>query len=79
MCNQLKATIPKAIVHCLVLEAKKSLLDKFVEDVAGKDADSLRALLGENEEITRRREQCSSRLEMLQTAYREITGALGAK
>lgn len=79
VCNQLKATIPKAIVHCLVLEAKKSLLDKFVEDVAGKDADSLRALLGENEEITRRREQCSSRLEMLQTAYREITGALGAK
>ncbi|QDZ25484.1 dynamin-related GTPase [Chloropicon primus] len=79
VCNQLKATIPKAIVHCLVLQAKKSLLDKFVEEVAGKDAESLRRLLGENEEVMQRREVCSKRLEMLQTAYRELTVSLSSR
>ena len=79
VCNQLKATIPKAIVHCLVLQAKKSLLDKFVEDVAGKDAESLRRLLGENEQVMQRREKCSQRLELLQTAYRELTVSLSSR
>lgn len=79
VCNQLKATIPKAIVHCLVLQAKKSLLDKFVEEVAGKDAESLRRLLGENEEVMQRREACSKRLDLLQTAYRELTVSLSSR
>merc|ERR1711977_768807 len=79
VCNQLKATIPKAIVHCLVLQAKKSLLDKFVEEVAGKDAESLRRLLGENEEVMQRREACSNRLDMLQMAYRELTVSLSSR
>merc|ERR1712072_728626 len=79
VCNQLKATIPKAIVHCLVLQAKKSLLDKFVEEVAGKDAESLRRLLGENEEVMQRREACSKRLDMLQMAYRELTVSLSSR
>jgi len=79
VCNQLKATIPKAIVHCLVLEAKRSLLDKFVENVAGKDSESLRRLLGESEDIMNRRDQCTKRLELLQQAYREITGVLGTR
>ena len=79
VCNQLQATIPKAIVHCLVLQAKKSLLDKFVEEVAGKDAESLRRLLGENEEVMQRREACSKRLDLLQTAYRELTVSLSSR
>ncbi len=79
VCNQLKATIPKAIVHCLVLQAKRSLLDNFVEEVAGKDADSLRRLLGENEEVMQRREACSKRLDLLQTAYRELTVSLSSR
>merc|ERR1711977_394314 len=78
VCNQLKATIPKAIVHCLVLQAKKSLLDKFVEEVAGKDAESLRRLLGEDEQVTQRREMCAKRLDLLQKAYGELTVSLGA-
>jgi hypothetical protein len=78
VCNQLKATIPKAIVHCLVLQAKKSLLDKFVEEVAGKDAESLRRLLGEDEQVTQRREMCARRLDLLQKAYGELTVSLGA-
>ena len=79
VCNQLKATIPKAIVHCLVLQAKRSLLDKFVEEVAGKDAESLRRLLGESEEVMQRREQCSKRLDLLQVAYRELTSSLSSR
>jgi len=58
---------------------KKSLLDKFVEDVAGKDAESLRRLLGENEQVMQRREKCSQRLELLQTAYRELTVSLSSR
>merc|ERR1739848_746195 len=78
VCNQLKATIPKAIVHCLVLQAKKSLLDNFVEEVAGKDSESLRRLLGEDEQVMQRRDMCQRRLQMLQTAYGELTTSLGA-
>ena len=70
--------IPEA-VNCLVLQAKKSLLDKFVEEVAGKDAESLRRLLGENEEVMQRREACSKRLDLLQTAYRELTVSLSSR
>lgn len=79
VCNQLKATIPKAIVHCLVLQAKKSLLDKFVEEVAGKDAESLRRLLGEDEQVMQRRDMCARRLDLLQKAYGELTVSLGSR
>ena len=47
VCNQLKATIPKAIVHCLVVQAKTALLDGFLQEVAGMEDESLKGLLAE--------------------------------
>merc|ERR1719335_343430 len=67
VCNQLKATIPKAIVHCLVVQAKTALLDAFLQEVAGMEDERVRA----------RREMCHKRLEMLTMASKEINIALG--
>merc|ERR1719421_2810148 len=58
VCNQLKATIPKAIVHCLVVQAKTALLDDFLQEVAGMEDESLKGLLAEDDDIRARREMC---------------------
>ena len=36
-------------------------------------------MLGENEQVMQRREKCSQRLELLQTAYRELTVSLSSR
>jgi len=77
VCNQLKATIPKAIVHCLVVQAKTALLDGFLQEVAGMEDESLKGLLAEDDGVRARREMCHKRLEMLTMASKEINIALG--
>ena len=77
VCNQLKATIPKAIVHCLVVQAKTALLDAFLQEVAGMEDESLKGLLAEDDGVRARREMCHKRLEMLTMASKEINIALG--
>lgn len=43
VCDNLKNSIPKAVAHCQVREAKRSLLDGFYTNVGGRDV-SIRAL-----------------------------------
>lgn len=71
--RQLRHTIPKAIVHCLVMQSKKKLLDKLHSEVAGKEDGSLKRLLGEDEGTMKRREDCHKRLKMLQQASEELS------
>ena len=71
--SQLLATVPKAIVHCMLVPAKISLLSKLQEEVAGKDEPALTRLLGESEDLAARREEVRKRLTLLERAASEIT------
>lgn len=70
--SQLLATIPKAIVHCMVVPSKECLLADFQEDVAGKEEPQLRRLINESEEIAEQREEIRKRLTLLTRAAQEI-------
>ncbi|VVA34221.1 PREDICTED: dynamin-related [Prunus dulcis] len=65
----LKNSIPKAVVHCQVREAKRSLLNDFYIQLGKKE---LAQLLGENPEVMERRQQCAKRLELYKSARDEI-------
>lgn len=73
--RQLRHTLPKAIVHCLVLQAKKLLLSTLQEDVANKEDEALKRMLGEDEEIAKKREASIIRLRMLEKAKQELMDA----
>uniref|UniRef100_A0A2N9H060 Dynamin-type G domain-containing protein n=1 Tax=Fagus sylvatica TaxID=28930 RepID=A0A2N9H060_FAGSY len=68
----LKNTIPKAVVHCQVKEAKRSLLDHFYTQVGKKEAKQLAELLDEDPALMERRQQCAKRLELYKSARDEI-------
>ncbi|KAK9831821.1 hypothetical protein WJX74_010754 [Apatococcus lobatus] len=70
--TQLKQTIPKAIVHTLVLQSKKKLLDKLHADVAAKEDRPLKVMLSEDEGVAKRRETCMTRLELMKKAQTEV-------
>jgi len=70
--SQLLATIPKAVVHTLVMPAKETLLAGLQEEIAGKDEPALRRLLSESEELAVQRDQLRKRLTLLQRAAQEI-------
>ncbi|KAL3138117.1 hypothetical protein ABBQ38_005347 [Trebouxia sp. C0009 RCD-2024] len=71
--TQLKQTIPKAIVHCLVMQAKKQLLDKLHAEVADKEDLPLKRMLSEDDSTMKRREQCQTRVQLLRKAAEEIS------
>jgi hypothetical protein len=73
--TQLKQTIPKAIVHTLVLKAKKDLLEGLHKDVAASDDGGLRHLLAEDEATVKRRAACQHRLKLLRQAADEVAAA----
>ncbi|XP_034216251.1 dynamin-related protein 1E-like isoform X2 [Prunus dulcis] len=68
----LKNSIPKAVVHCQVREAKRSLLNDFYIQLGKKEVRQLAQLLGENPEVMERRQQCAKRLELYKSARDEI-------
>ncbi|KAE8055541.1 hypothetical protein FH972_012374 [Carpinus fangiana] len=68
----LKNTVPKAVVHCQVREAKRSLLDHFYIEVGKKEGKQLSELLDENPALMERRQQCAKRLELYKSARDEI-------
>ncbi|KAB2632308.1 dynamin-related protein 1E-like [Pyrus ussuriensis x Pyrus communis] len=68
----LRNTIPKAVVHCQVREAKRSLLDHFYIRLGKMEGRQLAQLLGENPEVMERRQQCGKRLELYKSARDEI-------
>ncbi|KAK2662409.1 hypothetical protein Ddye_000983 [Dipteronia dyeriana] len=68
----LRNTIPKAVVHCQVKEAKRSLLDHFYTQLGKKEGKQLSELLDENPMLMERRQQCVKRLELYKSARDEI-------
>jgi dynamin 1-like protein len=70
--SQLLATVPKGVVHCIVVPAKDTLLAELQEEVAGKEEAALRRLLNENEEVARQRDGIKRRLELMERAAAEI-------
>ncbi|OIV94107.1 hypothetical protein TanjilG_05487 [Lupinus angustifolius] len=68
----LRNTIPKAVVHCQVREAKQSLLDRFFTQLGAKEARELARLLDEDSSVMERRQQCARRLELYKSARDEI-------
>lgn len=70
--SQLLATVPKAVVHCMVCPSKESLLTDLQEEIAGKEEAALARLLNENEETMRQRDSLKKRLELMERAAQEI-------
>ncbi|KAE8055543.1 hypothetical protein FH972_012376 [Carpinus fangiana] len=68
----LKNTIPKAVVHCQVREAKRSLLDHLYIQVGKKEGKQLSELLDENPALMERRQQRAKRLELYKSARDEF-------
>eukprot|EP01026_Neomeris_dumetosa_P027083 TRINITY_DN2203_c0_g1_i2.p1 TRINITY_DN2203_c0_g1~~TRINITY_DN2203_c0_g1_i2.p1 ORF type:complete len:668 (-),score=95.10 TRINITY_DN2203_c0_g1_i2:209-2095(-) len=73
--NQIKATVPKAIVHSQVLRAKHDFLDEYLEQIAGLDLPDLKRLLGEDDAVAVRRRDVANRLALLKKAESEISMA----
>ncbi|XP_068329293.1 phragmoplastin DRP1E-like [Pyrus communis] len=68
----LRNTIPKAVVHCQVKEAKTSLLNHFYIQIGKREAKQLSQLLDEDPALMERRQQCAKRLELYKSARDEI-------
>ncbi|KAG8084352.1 hypothetical protein GUJ93_ZPchr0010g8443 [Zizania palustris] len=77
--DTLKNTIPKAVVHCQVREAKRSLLNYFYTQVGRKDAKQLAELLDEDPALMEQRQQCFKRLELYKSARDEIDAVSWAR
>ncbi|XP_010274620.1 PREDICTED: dynamin-related protein 1E-like [Nelumbo nucifera] len=77
--DTLRSTIPKAVVHCQVREAKRSLLDYFYAQVGKKEGKQLSQLLDEDPALMERRQQCAKRLELYKSARDEIDSVSWAR
>lgn len=72
VCESLKSYIPKAVVHCQVREAKRSLVDHFYTQIGKNGANHLASLLDEDPTLSAHRESCAKRLELYRNARDEI-------
>ncbi|XP_019159404.1 PREDICTED: dynamin-related protein 1E-like isoform X2 [Ipomoea nil] len=77
--DTLRNTIPKAVVHCQVKEAKQSLLNHFYTRIGGKEGKALAELLDEDPALMERRQQCAKRLELYKKARDEIDSVSWAR
>ncbi|CAK9182094.1 unnamed protein product, partial [Ilex paraguariensis] len=68
----LRITIPKAVVHCQVKEAKQCLLNYFYTQIGKKEGKQLVELLDEDPALMERRLECAKRLELYKSARDEI-------
>ncbi|KAJ8625984.1 hypothetical protein MRB53_019291 [Persea americana] len=75
----LRNTIPKAVVHCQVREAKRSLLNHFYAQLGKKQGKQLAQLLDEDPALMERRQQCAKRLELYKSARDEIDSVSWAR
>ncbi|CAM6084768.1 unnamed protein product [Calypogeia fissa] len=75
----LRNSIPKAVVHCQVREAKRALLDHFYTLVGKREGKQLSALLDEDPTLMERRLTIAKRLELYKTARDEIDAVAWAK
>ncbi|MCO5594364.1 hypothetical protein L7F22_048394 [Adiantum nelumboides] len=72
VCETLRNSIPKAVVHCQVLEAKRSLLNYFYTQIGKREGKQLAVLLDEDPALMERRAACGKRLELYKQARDEI-------
>lgn len=79
VCETLRNSIPKAVVHCQVREAKRALLDQFYTQVGKKEGKQLATLLDEDPALMERRAACAKRLELYKQARDEIDAVAWAK
>jgi GTP-binding protein EngB required for normal cell division len=75
----LRVTIPKAVAHCQVREAKRSLLDAFYIQVGKIEGKRLAQMLDEDPALMERRQACGKRLELYKNARDEIDSVAWAK
>ncbi|RHN78062.1 putative GTPase effector domain, Dynamin superfamily [Medicago truncatula] len=72
ICDTLKNSIPKAVVHCQVREAKRSLLNRFYVQVGRKEKEQLGNMLDEDPALMEKRLQLAKRLELYKQARDDI-------
>ncbi|KAK7310131.1 hypothetical protein RJT34_07428 [Clitoria ternatea] len=72
VCDTLKNSVPKAVVHCQVREAKRSLLNHFYGQVGQREKDQLGAMLDEDPALMEKRSQIAKRLELYKQARDNI-------
>ncbi|KAL8137981.1 hypothetical protein V2J09_003982 [Rumex salicifolius] len=72
VCDTLKNSIPKAVVHCQVREAKRSLLNNFYVQIGRKEKEALGAMLDEDPQLMTRRETLAKRLQLYKSAKDDI-------
>ncbi|CAK9252309.1 unnamed protein product, partial [Sphagnum jensenii] len=72
VCELLRNSLPKAVVHCQVREAKRSLLDHFYAQVGKREGKQLSQMLDEDPALMERRVQIAKRLELYRAARDEI-------
>nr|GLL25129.1 dynamin-related protein 1E-like [Ipomoea trifida]GMC86634.1 dynamin-related protein 1E-like [Ipomoea batatas]GMC91250.1 dynamin-related protein 1E-like [Ipomoea batatas] len=77
--DTLRNTIPKAVVHCQVKEAKHSLLNRFYVQIGKKEGKALGEMLDEDPALMERRQQCAKRLELYKKARDEIDSVSWAR
>ncbi|KAL6505866.1 Phragmoplastin drp1c [Orobanche hederae] len=72
VCDTLKNSIPKAVVHCQVREAKRSLLNLFYVQIGRREKEQLGRMLDEDPSLMAKREALAKRLELYKSARDEI-------
>ncbi|KAL3501995.1 hypothetical protein ACH5RR_036444 [Cinchona calisaya] len=72
VCETLKTTIPKAVVYCQVLQAKKGLLNQFYSQIGRREKEQLGKMLDEDPSLMERRDAIAKRLELYKSARDEI-------
>lgn len=79
VCDTLRNSIPKAVVHCQVREAKRSLLDHFYTQIGKREGKQLGVLLDEDPALMERRSACAKRLELYKAARDEVDSVAWAR
>lgn len=77
--DTLRNSIPKAVVHCQVREAKHSLLNYFYTQIGRREGKQLGQMLDEDPALMERRQQCAKRLELYKSARDEIESVSWAR
>ncbi|KAL6187543.1 hypothetical protein ACLB2K_038941 [Fragaria x ananassa] len=72
VCETLRNSIPKAVVHCQVREAKRSLLNHFYAQIGRQEKERLGAMLDEDPALMEKRTLIAKRLELYKSARDEI-------
>ncbi|KAK1352731.1 Dynamin-related protein 1C [Heracleum sosnowskyi] len=72
VCETLRSSIPKAVVHCQVREARRSLLNYFYAQIGRKEKEQLGKMLDEDPSLMEKRETLAKRLQLYKSARDDI-------